>query len=77
MLRDIFKTIPRDTVVLTLISLFSSTVLRDVFKTIPQDTVVAAGDRAVLQCAPPRGDPPPTVRWKLDGSIVDVSTTDR
>ena len=38
---------------------------------------MAEGDRAVLHCAPPKGDPPPTVRWKLNGKIVDVSTTDR
>lgn len=51
--------------------------MRDEFKTIPVDTVVAVGDRAVLRCAPPKGDPPPTVRWKLDGKTVDVTTTDK
>ena len=63
--------------VVTRVLLFSAAVLRDVFKTIPEDTVVATGDRAVLQCAPPKGDPPPAVRWKLNGRILDVSTNDR
>ena len=63
--------------VVTTLCCFSPSVLRDVFKTIPEDTVVATGDRAVLQCAPPKGDPPPAVRWKLNGRILDVSTNDR
>ena len=61
----------------TRLRIASSVVLRDIFKTIPEDTAVATGDRAVLQCAPPKGDPPPAVRWKLNGRILDVSTNDR
>ncbi|XP_037072033.1 LOW QUALITY PROTEIN: roundabout homolog 1-like [Pollicipes pollicipes] len=52
-------------------------VILDEFKTIPKNTEVAVGERAVLECAPPKGDPPPTVRWRLNGRTVDVSTTDR
>ncbi|XP_043224573.1 roundabout homolog 2-like [Amphibalanus amphitrite] len=52
-------------------------VLKDEFKMIPVDTKVAVGGQALLRCSPPKGDPPPTVRWKLNGKTVDISTTDR
>ncbi|XP_037079101.1 roundabout homolog 2-like, partial [Pollicipes pollicipes] len=52
-------------------------VMLEEFKTIPVDTVAAVGDQAVLECAPPKGDPPPTVRWRLNGRTVDVSTRNR
>ncbi len=45
-------------------------VLRDDFRLMPIDTNVAAGDVAVLQCLPPRGNPKPTVTWTKDGEDV-------
>ena len=45
---------------------------------IPVDTDAALGDRNVtLGCAPPRGHPEPTVRWKKDGEVIDLTSDKR
>ena len=52
--------------------------LRDDFREIPVDTDAAIGDANVtLGCAPPRGHPRPTVRWKKDGQVIDLTSDKR
>ena len=45
-------------------------VLRDDFRQMPRDTQVAQGEKAVLNCSPPRGNPPPQVKWLKNGQYI-------
>ena len=47
------------------------TVLRDEFRTQPVNSVAVTGDVVVLECDPPRGYPPPTVKWMKDEMMVE------
>ena len=49
--------------------------LRDEFRAMPSDTRVAQGDRTVLECSPPRGNPNPQVTWLKDGRYLEDSTS--
>ena len=51
--------------------------LRDEFRSMPKDTDVAIGDETSLKCSPPKGHPPPVVRWKKDGEYLDLSSSNR
>ena len=51
--------------------------LRDDFRTMPKDTDVAIGDETTLKCSPPKGHPPPVVRWKKDGEYLDLTSSSR
>ena len=43
----------------------------------PKDTDVAIGDESMLKCSPPKGHPPPVVRWKKDGEYLDLTSSNR
>ena len=60
-----------------MIRLFLSSDLRDDFRTMPKDTDVAIGDETTLKCSPPKGHPPPVVRWKKDGEYLDLTSSSR
>ncbi|RWS13374.1 roundabout 1-like protein, partial [Dinothrombium tinctorium] len=47
---------------------------REEFKIIPKSVGVVAGDTAVLECTPPRGNPEPVVSWKKDGKLINLGT---
>ena len=51
--------------------------MRDDFRTMPKDTDVAIGDETMLKCSPPKGHPPPVVRWKKDGEYLDLTSSNR
>lgn len=51
--------------------------MRDEFRAQPQNTRVAAGERALLECGPPRGHPEPTLQWKRNGHVIDLEATKR
>lgn len=53
------------------------TVLRDDFRLEPQNTRIAQGDTALLECAPPRGTPEPTVIWRKNGQKLEVENSKR
>ncbi|XP_072048618.1 uncharacterized protein [Amphiura filiformis] len=44
--------------------------LRDDFRTEPINSVAVTGEVAILECEPPRGHPPPTVKWMKDEMMI-------
>jgi hypothetical protein len=57
-----------------LIIFFFFVVLRDEFKVMPKNVRVAAGETAVMECAPPRGFPEPVISWKRNGEKLNTGT---
>nr|XP_023963511.1 roundabout homolog 4 isoform X1 [Chrysemys picta bellii] len=41
--------------------------LREDFRLQPSNLLVTVGEQVLLECAPPRGHPEPTISWKKDG----------
>lgn len=50
-------------------SLFIGT-LKLTFRAEPENQTVYVGESVVLRCAPPRGNPVPTITWLQDGNLV-------
>lgn len=52
-------------------------VLKDKFRIEPEDVGVLEGGTAILECAPPKGSPPPTTFWKRNGIILELEKLER
>ncbi len=48
--------------------------MREEFKVMPKNVRVAAGETAVMECAPPRGFPEPVISWKRNGEKLNTGT---
>ncbi|KIH65704.1 hypothetical protein ANCDUO_03973 [Ancylostoma duodenale] len=51
--------------------------LRDDFRTRPRTVQALSGDKAVLECSPPRGFPEPVVSWRKDDRELKLSEIPR
>ena len=51
--------------------------MKDDFRSVPEDTTVTLGSDAVLECSPPKGNPNPVVKWRKNGSNLDLTSQKR
>ncbi|XP_040567961.1 immunoglobulin superfamily DCC subclass member 4-like [Lepeophtheirus salmonis] len=51
--------------------------IRDEFRALPRDTDASVGEEILLKCSPPKGHPSPVIRWKKDGSFIDLTSSNR
>ena len=51
--------------------------MKEEFRAVPSDTSAVVGADVVLECSPPKGNPPPVVKWRKDGDNLDLTSSSR
>lgn len=43
----------------------------------PQSSRIALGETVLLECGPPKGSPEPTIFWRKNGQVMDLTNSKR